>query len=788
MFSSRLCVAFPLGILLSVATGMAASKPEAYHPMNSPFGIVFTNKTGTCLYLSLGDTVKQIFSSPGCGEYFTLSPDRSEIGFKEIYDDGTQAPALLDIATDKVTPLHMPVPLAGQVSFADNGTIAYSIGDDVIVQNGGTEREYDIGTYSNIVALSSDGAYAAYTDFAGNVYVLDLQSGQTNKTAGPGCMLPIWSPVGRRLCYSSLDGKLFVFSEKDGNTHALGDGTDPSWTPGGNSLVAVRKETQNDSLTRSDLYQISYNGKAVAQLTTEKGIFETQPSIGPDGKILFCSSNSGALYCATLEKGKLIDRTPIEIHSYSAIDDAKEVPSSISSVAVTPDFELPYTNQVYDTPSGFGNLGSSACGPTSAIMVIGYYNLLPTWDLTVALPTKHVSEFGNYVLEPYHFHGVYFTGGGYGYMWNTGSDPMHTMASYYSDHGLTAREVDAPPLDSIVDEVNAGYPYTLCNGLTSAGHIIIINGVGNEEGTLICNDPYGNKNLGEYPNYYGKDVEYDYPGYNNGNQNLNEAWWGVSVRYTRPVWPDSIVDDLQFSTGPLGSDGFSLNNSQVPMSLWLDRNSGYDAHEWYVDTQDSNSCIAEWRPTLKKSGSYKVTAYVYFTNPGDFYSIADSARYMIHYDGDSTLVTVDQGKYIAGSWVPLGSYPFQAGDRGYVELMDDGHKSGQILIVDAVKWSYQSPLVVQNNPPIPAETELSQNYPNPFNPSTVIQFEVSSSRFVNLEVYDVLGREVRTLVDKMEQPGNYTVTFNAGNLPSGVYFYRLSAGNYTAVKKMIVVK
>ncbi len=91
-------------------------------------------------------------------------------------------------------------------------------------------------------------------------------------------------------------------------------------------------------------------------------------------------------------------------------------------------------------------------------------------------------------------------------------------------------------------------------------------------------------------------------------------------------------------------------------------------------------------------------------------------------------------------------------------------------------------------PPLPIAFKLYQNYPNPFNPTTTIQFNVPSSGFVSLKVYDVLGREVRTLVDKMEQPGNYTVTFNAGNLPSGVYFYMLEAGRFTAVKKMMVLK
>ncbi len=83
---------------------------------------------------------------------------------------------------------------------------------------------------------------------------------------------------------------------------------------------------------------------------------------------------------------------------------------------------------------------------------------------------------------------------------------------------------------------------------------------------------------------------------------------------------------------------------------------------------------------------------------------------------------------------------------------------------------------------------LQQNYPNPFNPTTAISYELSDNGFVTLKVYDVLGRLVRTLVDKMEQPGSYAVTFNASGLASGMYFYRLQAGSYSQTHKMILLK
>lgn len=84
--------------------------------------------------------------------------------------------------------------------------------------------------------------------------------------------------------------------------------------------------------------------------------------------------------------------------------------------------------------------------------------------------------------------------------------------------------------------------------------------------------------------------------------------------------------------------------------------------------------------------------------------------------------------------------------------------------------------------------QLSQNYPNPFNPSTSIQYTIGNKQFVTLKIYDVLGREVKVLVNKELEPGSYSVYFSGSNFPSGIYFYKLTAGNFVQVKKMILVK
>lgn len=89
---------------------------------------------------------------------------------------------------------------------------------------------------------------------------------------------------------------------------------------------------------------------------------------------------------------------------------------------------------------------------------------------------------------------------------------------------------------------------------------------------------------------------------------------------------------------------------------------------------------------------------------------------------------------------------------------------------------------------IPLSNKLSQNYPNPFNPSTTIEYQIAQKGMVNMEVYNVVGRKVQTLVNKVQNPGKYSVTFNASSLSSGTYFVRIQAGDFQKVQKMTLIK
>ena len=89
---------------------------------------------------------------------------------------------------------------------------------------------------------------------------------------------------------------------------------------------------------------------------------------------------------------------------------------------------------------------------------------------------------------------------------------------------------------------------------------------------------------------------------------------------------------------------------------------------------------------------------------------------------------------------------------------------------------------------VPENYELSQNYPNPFNPVTHLEFGISNLGFVSLKVFDILGKEVKTLVNEIKPAGIYRVEFDGSNFASGIYFYKLEVGSFTQTKRMLLLK
>jgi hypothetical protein len=150
--------------------------------------------------------------------------------------------------------------------------------------------------------------------------------------------------------------------------------------------------------------------------------------------------------------------------------------------------------------------------------------------------------------------------------------------------------------------------------------------------------------------------------------------------------------------------------------------------------------------------------------------------------------------------VPIYSFSDSSGSFFWCSTSNDGQTvigSGKKVharqfgnggIVYNVYVDTSEPTGVLNNQTIADRFELSQNYPNPFNPSTVINYTVAKEGFVKIAVFDILGREVALPVNKYRRSGRYSVVFNAENLSSGMYFYRIEANGFTATKKMMLIK
>ena len=118
----------------------------------------------------------------------------------------------------------------------------------------------------------------------------------------------------------------------------------------------------------------------------------------------------------------------------------------------------------------------------------------------------------------------------------------------------------------------------------------------------------------------------------------------------------------------------------------------------------------------------------------------------------------------------------------------DGNSPTSGLSEGAASWTAAEPTAIEPIGTIATEFALKQNYPNPFNPSTTIEYSISSSSFVNLRVYDILGKEIAILVNENQPAGAYRATFDAADLPSGIYFVHMKAGNFSQVRKMSLLK
>lgn len=762
------------------------------NPAFTSTGILFTNSQSSSLYILKNNEVETLHTSAGCGNFVSVSPNKNIAGIKLISDNGMQQPILLNLKSKEVVKLHNEVRQAGQISFSQNGKIAFTIGNDLVVINGEMKEVFELGTYSNLAPISPDGSMVVFNDLNDQLKIITLSTKEvsTITDGNGGYFNPIWSPDGLNILFSSLSGTLKIFNIVSKQIITVGDGFSPSWSANSGMIVYYKTEIGDFDLKNTDLYVYDIASAANHKITNSENEFEVDPIFEGNNEIVFTQIGENKLVRSMFNTAsfKLTNTETFEV----AIGDVEYFNPAVSKDEVEA-LDMPYVHQVYDTPDWHN--GHASCAPTAAIMTIGYYNILPPWTGWCSSPYPgHYNNYGRYVAERYRYKEYYYdvtaddwggntAYGGYGFMWYSSFSPHTRMATYYQRHGITAQQSSSSPYSEAIGEINAGYPYTMCVLLTTSGHLIVAHGV-HVDRTLIFNDPYGNKNTPGYPSYDGKNVKYDWPGYNNGFQNLNTVAWCITTRYNHVAAADTVVDDLQFNIG-----FYLYTGGASSMSRWRDKNYGYKNHMWWTYSNPSktlDTSYAIWRANLTEEGNYEVFTYIPFSN-------ATYVLYKIYHKDGFDTVSINQSSY-SDEWVSLGKYNFAAGNTGYIRLGDATGIAGQEMVFDAVKWSYLGPLVgVEKEEFAPSEYSLSQNYPNPFNPATTIQYSVPTNvnnrtSNVKLLIFDVLGTVVAELVNGTKEPGTYEVSWDASGITSGIYYYRLTAGEFSETKKMILLR
>lgn len=787
--SLRCWMIFLTILILSISMLMARSDGQDLSlasPRRATLGVVFTDEAGSALYLVSAGTVTRLLTARGCGVYYALSPDKKQLGVKIIGSDGLQRPAIVDIASGTVRLAAPGTRRAGQVSFSRNGVYGYTLDETFVLVGRTGETRFELGYYSNIAALSPGGDAVAFNDADDQIWILNLHTKRSRRVTDgrTGCFNPQWSPDGQMLLYSALGGSAYVFDQPRGVTSEMGEAHSPSWSEDGTLIVFYRTDVRDGVLVNSDIYCATPDGGSTRQLTATPGVKEFDPRLD-DGRLLYHTGEDRTIWELPIaEPENHTEEQPfaVKVVSFAPVREAQTMPPSLQKHNAWSTLDIPYVHQCYDTPDWHN--GNSSCAPTAAVMVLAYYNILPPWPSTCSTPYVHYNSWGSYVADKYYFRGVNYAAyqttvynapvwGGFGYMWKTGS-PQSRMAGYYNYHGMQSIQSFNTPHSVAVEEILAGRPFTMCTLLTTAGHLTIAHGFGAEIHTLIFNDPYGDKSRG-YKNYYGKNVAYDWPGYNNGFPNLTEVAWCIATQYVPAAAADTLVDDLHFGRG------FYLH-TQAPatMTAWMDYTYGWEGHAWWTNSTVTDTCYAIWTPTLTRTGRYEVFAMIHLRGEA-------KARYKVSHDNGSSIVDVDQQAQ-QGNWVSLGEYSFAAGKAGSVRLGSGSPVSGKPMAFDAIRWSYRGTTLAEESSPWPSQFILLQNYPNPFNPSTTISYQISAAGFVTLKVSDLLGRDIRTLVQRAQSAGRHTVTFDASTLPAGVYFYSLEAGNVREVKRMTLIK
>ncbi len=733
------------------------------------------SRSGLFLLDRANNTICILSNSRGSGRYVFVST-QGTISYKEVKGTGKamrQRACFYDIALNK--PLfHSPwYPLCGNPSFSVNGKKAFSIGDTMLVFNNADITYIPIGHYVNTSPLAPYGNALVYNDIHDQLWLYDLEMKKNTRiTHGvEGSMLPFWAPCNDKILFSSLSGELFVYFVAGDSIISIGAGCHARWIDE-NQIIYVVQTVEQYELIASDIARYDLPS-GERQIFTTPEEFEIEPC-ALDSMVLYISLTDGALYEARLHEAVIRSRALVLERSDIPLCGDKVRGDERANIILN----IPYLHQLYDTKDAFN--GSWACGPTSCMMAVQSYNMLPNWSSVCTWPYEHMSLFGRYISDVYTYNGITYDWmsldpnnnpayGAYGYICPFGGAVWANMEQFNNWHNLTSYMDVTPTWGEYLLEIDNGYPVVISTQLTTAGHIVLGKGYVENQHTMITNDPYGDKNLG-YTNYYGSGAFYDWPGYNNGYENLNQVKVYIGAQY---VFPPTvrIFDDLD--------EVFSYTGN------WLERSGGYNMHAYYTDAAVQGD-TAFWSIALSQPDS--ISVFTEFYRGGN--RVKNASFLVAHYAG-TTVTTVDQRGYGLSGWYDLGTYFFE--DSVVVGATDTGSDSSGIVLADAVMLVFHNATGISSSPPL--VKDQIQVFPNPFSTATTIHLSgiAHGAENIELKIYDTSGRRVREFIlypSSFILPAKLTWdrTNDAGKaVAPGVYFIKIKAGMKTYCKKIVLL-
>ncbi|MGE5400028.1 MAG: Ig-like domain-containing protein [Ignavibacteriales bacterium] len=272
---------------------------------------------------------------------------------------------------------------------------------------------------------------------------------------------------------------------------------------------------------------------------------------------------------------------------------------------------------------------------------------------------------------------------------------------------------------------------------------------------------------------------------------------GLTTNWTNPSQnlPEGIIPaSVSLKTNSVYLNRFTGSSVSMQLSYGWDTN----ASSWLIREDLSTGAPKN----VEFNSSYILQTYVFGdgSNNKFRFCVADSNNfaghevspwYSVNWRGWK-LVSWDMTKDGTGSWKGYGNGKLEGSLKfdGLQLTYTPGSPNTGSLYFDDLRLVQNTTVGVAEEPlsSIPKSYSLDQNFPNPFNPSTLISYQISENSFVSLKIYDMLGREVQTLVNEQQGAGKYKVNFNAAGLPSGIYIYTIRANNYTDSRKMTLLK